>query len=156
MSRKKRSTKRIILPDAVYKSVKVSKLANKLMFDGKKAKAEKIIYEALEESAKKIQKEPIEIFEQALKNIAPVMEVKSRRVGGSTYQVPIEVRGERSLSLAMNWLISNSRQRKGHSMVEKLSGELLDAFNNTGASVKKKEDTHKMADSNKAFAHFRW
>jgi len=156
MSRRKRSIKKIINPDAVYNDQNVTRFINKMMYDGKKSKTELIFYNALEESAKKMKKQPMEFFNQVLKNAVPVMEVKSRRVGGSTYQVPIEVREERGLSLAMKWLISYARARKGHSMQEKLIGEMLDAFNNTGSAIKKKEDTHKMAESNKAFAHFRW
>lgn len=156
MSRRKRSTRRIVANDSVYNDLNVSKFINKLMYDGKKSKAENIIYSAMEAAAKKAKKTPLELFEQVIKNVTPVMEVKSRRVGGSTYQVPVEVREERGIALAMQWIIIKARARKGHSMAEKLSGEFLDAFNRVGAAIKKREDTHKMAESNKAFAHFRW
>lgn len=156
MSRRKRSVRRVIVSDPLYNDQNLTKFINKLMYDGKKFKAERIVYEALNEASGKVKKQPLEFFTQVIKNVMPVMEVKSRRVGGSTYQVPIEVREERGYALAMKWLINYARERKGHSMTEKLIGEMLDAFNNQGASIRKKEDTHKMAESNKAFAHFRW
>jgi small subunit ribosomal protein S7 len=145
-----------ILPDAVFGSISVQKFINKLMTNGKKSTCERIFYNALDIAAEKIKKQPLEIFEKALQNVRPLMEVKPRRVGGATYQVPVEVSEERGLATSMKWIRENSRKRAGHSMEEKLSGEILDAYNGTGASMKKREDTHKMAESNKAFAHFRW
>lgn len=156
MSRRKRSIKKIVKLDPVYMDHNITKFINKLMYDGKRSKVERIVYTAIKESANKVKKEPLEFFNQVIKNVMPVMEVKSRRVGGSTYQVPVEVREERGISLAMRWIITYARERKGHSMTEKLSSEMLDAFNNAGTAIKKREDTHKMAESNKAFAHFRW
>ncbi len=156
MSRRKRSTRRVVAVDPVFNDLNVAKFINKVMEQGKKSTAEKIVYTAIDEAAKKVKKQSLETFYQVIKNVMPVMEVKSRRVGGSTYQVPIEVREDRGIALAMRWIIGNARARKGHSMVEKLSGEMVDAFNNAGASIKKKDDVHKMAESNKAFAHFRW
>jgi small subunit ribosomal protein S7 len=146
----------VVPPDAVYGSQVVQSFINKMMIKGKKSTSEKILYGALDMAAAKIKKPQMEIFEKALNNVRPLMEVKPRRVGGATYQVPIEVPQERGLSISMQWIRENSRKRGGHSMIEKLSGELLDAYNGTGASMKKREDTHKMAESNKAFAHFRW
>ena len=157
MSRKnKKSLKRHVEPDARHGSVKLTKFINKLMLSGKKSTAQGIVYGALEVLQEKTSKPAIESFDQALKNVMPLMEVKSRRVGGSTYQVPMEVRPDRAATLAMRWLVANARSRSGRSMVEKLAQELSDAFNNTGTSVKKREDTHKMAEANKAFAHFRF
>ncbi len=157
MSRKnKKSLKRHVEPDARHGSVKLTKFINKLMLSGKKSTAQGIVYGALEVLQEKTSKPAIESFDQALKNVMPLMEVKSRRVGGSTYQVPMEVRPDRAATLAMRWLVANARSRSGRSMVEKLAQELFDAFNNTGTSVKKREDTHKMAEANKAFAHFRF
>lgn len=148
--------KRKLNPDPVYGSQVVSKFINKLIICGKKSKAEKIVYGAFAEAKKKIDKEPLSIFETALKNIMPLMEVKSRRVGGATYQVPIEVSKERGHNIALQWLRDAARERAGKSMIEKLAGEIIDAYNNTGGAKKKQEDMHKTAEANKAFAHFRW
>jgi len=157
MSRKQRKdTRRFIKQDPVYNSTKVTRFINRLMLDGKKSVAQKIVYASFDILAKEAGTTGLDAFETALKNVIPMMEVRSRRVGGSTYQVPMEVRPERGLALAMRWLIGNARKRSGKSMEEKLAGELLEAFNKTGSSVKKREDTHKMAEANKAFAHFRW
>ena len=134
----------------------VTKFINKVMLDGKKSIAETIVYASLDNLAKSVNQQPLDAFKTAIENIAPKMEVKSRRVGGSTYQVPVEVKEDRAISQAMSWIIQFSRSKKGKSMVQKLSQELIDAYNNVGASAKKKEDTHKMAEANKAFAHFRW
>lgn len=147
---------RKLSPDPVYKSVLVHKLINKVLLCGKKSKAEKIVYNALDIAAQKTKKAPLEVLEQAVHNIMPHVEVKSRRVGGATYQVPVEVRTERKSALALRWMVGYSRKRKGKSMAEKLAAELVDAVNNTGLSVKKREDTHRMAEANKAFAHYRW
>ena len=156
MPRKGPVTKRQVLPDPVYGSRMAAKFINRLMFDGKKSTAERIFYEALELLADKSKEDPIRAFEKALDNVRPHTEVKSRRVGGATYQVPMEVRPDRQSALAIRWVISYSRSRGEKGMVDRLSGELLDAFNNRGGSVKKKEETHKMAEANKAFAHYRW
>ena len=156
MSRRAREFKKRQSPDPVYGSLVLSKFINKVMMQGKKSIAQNIVYKALELLSQKVNAPALEAFEKALKNAMPLMEVRSRRVGGSTYQVPMEVREDRSVSLAMRWLIGNSRSRSGHSMIEKLSGELADAFNGVGTSIKKREETHRMAESNKAFAHFRW
>jgi small subunit ribosomal protein S7 len=155
LSRKK-DTKRFLKPDYKYSSLVLSKFINKLMLDGKKTIAENIVYDSLVELAKNVSEEPLQAFNTAINNISPRMEVKSRRVGGSTYQVPIEVSDIRGTGLAMDWIIKFSRSRKGRSMVQNLTQELTDAFNNVGSSAKKRDDTHKMAESNKAFAHFRW
>ena len=152
----KKDTKRYLKPDYKYSSKMVSKFINKVMLDGKKSIAENIVYSSLDELAKSVSEEPLEAFKKAIDNIAPRMEVKSRRVGGSTYQVPIEVSEMRGVGLAMDWLIKFSRSRKGKSMTQNLAQELTDAFNNVGQSAKRRDDTHKMAESNKAFAHFRW
>ncbi|GFK96109.1 30S ribosomal protein S7 [Fundidesulfovibrio magnetotacticus] len=156
MPRKGPVTKRQILPDPVYSSVLVKKFINRLMLDGKKSTAENVFYTAVEQLADKTQEEGLKAFEKALSNVKPHMEVKPRRVGGATYQVPMEVRPERQTTLAIRWLIGNARKRGEKGMVARLSGELLDAFNNRGGAVKKREDTHRMADANKAFAHYRW
>ena len=156
MPRKGPVTKRQVLPDPVYGSRMAAKFINRLMFDGKKSVAERIFYEALEALADKSKEDPIRAFEKALDNVRPHLEVKSRRVGGATYQVPMEVRPDRQSALAIRWVISYSRSRGEKGMVDRLSGELLDAFNNRGGAVKKKEETHKMAEANKAFAHYRW
>jgi len=156
MSRRERATKRKIAPDAKYKSVLVQKFINKLMMMGKKATAEKIFYSAMEEIQKKTGKDALIVFETAIKNVAPLMEVKPRRVGGSTYQIPIEVERERGVSIAMTWLKTAAQDRGGRSMIEKLSAEMLDAVNGAGGAAKKREDLHKTAEANKAFAHFRW
>ena len=148
--------KKKILPDAVYNSVTVQKFINKLMLKGKKSTAETIFYKAMDVAAEKLKKPQLEIFEKALNNVRPLMEVKPRRVGGATYQIPVEVPEERGKAISMQWIRENSRNRSGHSMIEKLSSEFIDAFNGVGVSMKKREDTHKMAESNKAFAHFRW
>ncbi|MGM9879206.1 MAG: 30S ribosomal protein S7 [Bacilli bacterium] len=154
--RKKRAVKRDVLPDPIYKSKVVTKLINSMMIDGKRGKAEKILYSAFDMIKEKTGKEPMEVFNQALENIKPALEVKSRRVGGSNYQVPIEVSNERSQTLGLRWLINYARLRGGHGMAENLANEIIDASNNTGAAVKKREDTHKMAEANKAFAHYKW
>jgi small subunit ribosomal protein S7 len=156
MPRRGKVPKRKIVPDPIYGSVKVQRFINKMMTEGKKSKAERIVYTAIQVSADRLKKPPLEVFEKALKNISPFMEVKPRRVGGSTYQVPIEVPPERGEALAMKWVRDFSRARAGKSIIEKLSAELVDAYNNAGAAIKKREDTHKMAEANKAFAHFRW
>lgn len=156
MPRKGHIGKRDVLPDPLYNSKVVTKLVNNIMLDGKKGTAQKIVYGAFEKVAEKTGKEAVEAFEEALENIMPVLEVKARRVGGSTYQVPMEVRPDRRLTLGLRWLTLYARKRGERTMVDRLAGELLDAINNTGASVKKKEDTHKMAEANRAFAHYRW
>jgi small subunit ribosomal protein S7 len=144
------------MPDAKYNSVVVSKFVSRMMKDGKKSVSVRIIYDAMDRLREKTEKDPLEVFLKALDNVKPSIEVKSRRVGGATYQVPIEIRESRREALAMRWLINAARARSGHEMSERLSNELMDAFNNTGTAFKKKEDTHKMADANKAFAHYRW
>ncbi len=156
MPRKGPVTKRQVLPDPVYGSRMAAKFINRLMYDGKKSTAESIFYAALEQLAEKSKEEPIRAFEKALDNVRPHTEVKSRRVGGATYQVPMEVRPDRQSALAIRWVITYARSRGEKGMVDRLSGELLDAFNNRGGAVKKKEETHKMAEANKAFAHYRW
>ena len=156
MPRKGPVKKREIVPDPVYGNRLLTRLMNRVLTCGKKSVAEKIVYGALEMLEEKTKRKGIDIFEEALRNVMPMIEVRPRRVGGATYQVPVEVRSDRRISLAIRWIVTNSRKRSGHTMVERLAGELLDAANNTGASVKKKEDGHKMADANKAFAHYRW
>ena len=156
MSRRRQAEKREILPDAKFGDKVVTKFMNNLMHDGKKSVAESIVYSALETVEKKLRKPPVEVFHEALDNVKPSVEVRSRRVGGATYQVPVEVRPERREALAIRWLIKASRARNEHTMEERLAGELLDAANMRGAAVKKREDTHKMADANKAFSHYRW
>ena len=156
MPRKGFIPKRDVLPDPLYNDKVVSKLINNIMLDGKKGAAEKIIYEAFEIIKNKTGKDPLEVFETAMNNIMPVLEVKARRIGGATYQVPIEVRTDRRQALGMRWLVDYSRKRGERTMKERLAGEIMDAANNVGSSVKKKEDTHKMAEANKAFAHYRW
>jgi len=156
MPRKGRNVLRGINPDPVYSNILAQRFINRLMVDGKKSIAEKIFYTALEQCEARSKRPAIEIFEQAIRNVAPQLEVRPRRVGGSTYQVPTEVRAERRYALALRWLVTNARKRAGRSMAEKLTGELLDAANGAGASVKKKEDVHRMADANKAFAHYRF
>jgi len=148
--------KREVLPDPSYNSVLVTKLINSIMLDGKKGVAQKVVYGAFEIVENKTGKNGLEVFQQAMENIMPAVELKARRVGGSTYQVPIEVRPERRQTLGLRWLTTYSRNRSENTMKERLAAEILDAANNTGSSVKKREDTHKMADANKAFAHFRW
>ena len=154
--RKRRATKRDVLPDALYKSKVVTKLINQIMNDGKKVTAQRIVYDAFEMIKEKTGEEPMTIFEKAMANIKPSLEVKSRRVGGANYQVPVEVKADRAQALAFRWLAQYARLRNGHSMAENLANEIIDASNGIGASVKKKEDTHKMAEANKAFAHYRW
>jgi small subunit ribosomal protein S7 len=156
MPRKGPAKKREIIPDPLYGNRMLQRLINRILTDGKKSIAEKIVYGALEIIEEKSTHTGIEVFEEALKNIMPAVEVRPRRVGGATYQVPVEVRSDRRVSLAMRWIVTNSRKRSGHTMKERLAGELLDAANNTGASVKKREDGYKMAEANKAFAHYRW
>ncbi|MDO4544238.1 MAG: 30S ribosomal protein S7 [Clostridia bacterium] len=148
--------KREVLADPIYKSVVVTKLINQVMLDGKRGVAQKAVYDAFDLIAQKTGRDALEVFEQAMNNIMPVLEVKARRVGGSTYQVPIEIRPERRQTLGLRWLVSYARKRGERTMRERLSGEILDAANNGGNAVKKKEDTHKMAEANKAFAHYRW
>ena len=156
MPRRGHITKREVLPDPLYNSKVVTKLVNNIMLDGKKGVAQKIVYGAVDQIAEKTGKDALEVFEAAMNNIMPVLEVKARRVGGATYQVPMEVRPERRQTLGLRWLTLYARNRGEKTMEERLANELMDAANNTGASVKKKEDTHKMAEANKAFAHFRW
>jgi small subunit ribosomal protein S7 len=156
MSRRRVAAKREILPDPKYSDQVLAKFINMVMSDGKKSTAEKIVYGALDEMTKKGRGEPVDVFKQALGNVEPRVEVKSRRVGGATYQVPVEVKPNRSITLALRWLIGYSRQRREKTMTERLMNEILDASNGLGASVKKREDTHKMAEANKAFAHYRW
>lgn len=156
MSRGSKTPVRVVTPDAVYNSTVVEKFICRMMVDGKKGVASKIIYSALESVAEKSGEAAIDVFNKALDNVKPMVEVKSRRVGGSTYQVPTEIREPRREALAMRWIIAAARARSGKSMAEKLANELLDAYNSTGAAFKKKEDTHRMADANKAFTHFRW
>ncbi|MEW6063807.1 MAG: 30S ribosomal protein S7 [Bacillota bacterium] len=148
--------KREVLPDPVYGSKVVTKLVSQMMLDGKRGVAEKIVYDAFEIIREKTGKNPLEVFDAAMKNVMPVLEVKARRVGGANYQVPVEVRAERRQTLGIRWLTMFTRKRAGKSMAEKLAAELMDAANNVGATVKKREDTHKMAEANKAFAHYRW
>lgn len=154
MPRKGPVTKRDVLPDPVYNSKLVTRFINKVMYDGKKGIAETIVYDAFDIIRSKTGKDPLEVFEAALKNVMPVLEVRARRVGGANYQVPVEVRADRRLSLGIRWLVNYTRLRNEKTMRERLSAELLDAANGTGASIKKKEDTHKMAEANRAFAHF--
>lgn len=157
MSRRRRADKREIDPDPVYGSTLLAKFINKVMESGKKSTARRIIYNALQKFAAKVKSEnPLEAFEQALENAKPALEVKSRRIGGATYQVPIEIPPNRRISMAMRWIIAHSRAKTGRSMEEGLAGELVDCFNNQGATIKKKDDTHRMAEANRAFAHYKW
>lgn len=156
MPRRREVAKRVILPDPKYGDRVVAKLVNIIMLDGKKSTAEKALYGALELVSEKVSEEPVKILKKSLDNIKPMLEVKSRRVGGSTYQVPVEVRAERRVSLAMRWLVKYANDRSEKTVTDKLAGEILDAYNNRGAAVKKREDTHKMAEANRAFAHYRW
>jgi small subunit ribosomal protein S7 len=156
MGRKKKTVDRGIVPDSRYNSVVVSKFVNRMMWEGKRSVGLRIVHGAMEILQQKAEKEPLEVFLKALDNVKPVIEVKSRRVGGATYQVPVEIRETRREALGMRWIITAARVRSGHSMAERLAAELLDAYNNTGTAFKKKEDTHKMAEANKAFSHFRW
>ncbi len=154
--RKRRAVKRDVLPDPIYKSKVVTKLINTIMLDGKKGTAQTILYQAFEIIKIKTGKDPLEVFNEAMENIKPQFEVKSRRVGGSNYQVPIEVSPARSQALGLRWLVKYARERGGKGMAENLANEIIDASNGTGAAVKKREDTHRMAEANKAFAHYRW
>ncbi|MDI6604415.1 MAG: 30S ribosomal protein S7 [Thermoanaerobacteraceae bacterium] len=156
MPRKGYVERRDVLPDPIYKDKRVTKLINKLMLDGKRGVAQRICYSAFDIIKEKTGRDPLEVFEDAMNNVMPVLEVKARRVGGATYQVPIEVRPERRQTLGIRWITNFARKRNGRRMDEKLAAEIMDAANNTGASVKKREDTHKMAEANKAFAHYRW
>ena len=154
--RKRRAVKRDVLPDPIYKSKVVTKLINQIMQDGKKGTAQRILYDAFDMVAEKTGEDAMTVFEKAMNNIKPALEVKSKRVGGANYQVPVEVKPARAQALAFRWLINYARLRNGHSMAENLANEIIDASNGVGASVKKREDTHKMAEANKAFAHYRW
>ena len=154
--RKRRAVKRDVLPDPIYKSKVVTKLINTIMLDGKKGTAQTILYQAFETIKAKTGRDPLEVFKQAMENITPQLEVKSRRVGGSNYQVPIEVSPARGQALALRWLVKYSRERGGKGMAENLANEIMDAANGTGAAVKKREDTHRMAEAYSAFAHYRW
>ena len=156
MSRKRKTPKKIQVLDPKFKSSIIPKLINSIMLDGKKTVAEKIVYDAIDKIKSKSKEEPITIFNNAINNIRPTVEVKSRRVGGATYQVPVEVKTKRSQALALRWLIDASRKRKDKHMADRIFNEIYDAYQNRGSAIKKKEDTHKMAESNKAFAHFRW
>lgn len=156
MPRKGPVPKRDVLPDPIYNSKVFTKLVNQVMWDGKKSLAERICYDAFDIVANKTGKDPLEVFEEAMKNITPIVEVKARRVGGANYQVPVEVRADRRQTLAIRWLVNYTRKRGEKTMAQRLAGELMDAANSTGGSVKKREDTHKMAEANKAFAHYRW
>ena len=156
MPRKGPAPRREILPDPVYNSVLVSNVVNKVLLEGKRSTAEKIVYDAMTKAAEKAQAEPLAVLKRAMDNVRPALEVKSRRVGGATYQVPIEVKPRRANTLAIRWLVENARKRRERSMAERLAAELLDANNGVGTSVKKRDDLQKMAESNKAFAHYRW
>jgi len=156
MSRRTRVVKRQIPPDPKYGSHTLAKFINRVMVQGRKATAERVVYDALDLVNQQLKTEPLGVLEQAIKNATPILEVKSRRVGGATYQVPIEVRSERALSLAMRWLVNYARARSGKSMAEKLAAEIIDAAQEQGATIKKRQDTHRMAEANKAFAHYRW
>jgi len=156
MSRKKTQPKKVVIPDPIFNSTIIPKLINSIMFDGKKVVAEKIVYEAIEKIKLKTKEEPINVFNEAINNIKPTVEVRSRRVGGATYQVPVEVKTKRAQALAIRWLVDASRKRKDKHMSDKIFNELYDAYEKKGSAVKKREDVHKMAESNKAFAHFRW
>ena len=156
MGRHKKSVNRPIVPDVKYNSPVITKFVSRMMLDGKKDICTKIVYKAMDQLKAKTDKDPLEVFLKALDNVKPMVEVKSRRVGGATYQVPCEIRDARKEALAMRWVIAAARSRSGHGMADTLASELLDAFNSTGSAYKKKEDTHKMAEANKAFAHYRW
>ena len=156
MSRKRKAPKKLSVIDPKYKSTIIPKLINSIMYDGKKTIAEKIIYDAIDKIKTKSKDEPLNVFNDAINNIRPTVEVRSRRVGGATYQVPVEVKSKRSQALALRWLVDASRKRKDKNMSDKIFNEIFDAYQNKGSAIKKKEDTHKMAESNKAFAHFRW
>ncbi|MDR2798064.1 MAG: 30S ribosomal protein S7 [Treponema sp.] len=156
MGRKKKTVDRGIVPDPKYNSVVISKFVNRMMWEGKRSIGLRIVHDALEVLRVKAEKEPLEVFLKAIENVKPVIEVKSRRVGGATYQVPMEIRESRREALGMRWIINAARSKTGHSMGDRLAAELLDAYNNTGIAFRKKEDTHRMAEANKAFAHYRW
>ena len=156
MSRKKTQPKKVVTPDPIFNSTIIPKLINSIMYDGKKVVAEKIVYEAIEKIKSKTKEEPINVFNEAINNIKPTVEVRSRRVGGATYQVPVEVKTKRAQALAIRWLVDASRKRKDKHMSDKIFNELYDAYEKKGSAVKKREDVHKMAEANKAFAHFRW
>ncbi len=156
MPRRGNVPKREVLPDPIYNSVLVTKLVNSIMLDGKKGVAQKVVYDAFDTIKEKTGKDPMEVFEAAMENIMPSLEIKARRVGGATYQVPMEVRPARRQTLGLRWLTNYSRARSEKNMADRLAGEIMDAANNTGSAVKKREDTHKMAEANKAFAHYRW
>tara|TARA_B100001996_G_scaffold348113_1_gene306078 strand:- start:180 stop:650 length:471 start_codon:yes stop_codon:yes gene_type:complete len=156
MSRKRKAPKKIPIIDPKYKSQIIPKLINSIMYDGKKTIAEKIVYDAIEKIKSKSKDEPLNVFNEAINNLKPTVEVRSRRVGGATYQVPVEVKSKRSQALALRWLIEASRKRKDKKMSDKIFNEIYDAYQNKGSAIKKKDDTHKMAESNKAFAHYRW
>ena len=156
MARRREAQKRKIIPDPKYNDLLVARFINCILREGKKGKAENIFYTALDNIAEKSKEEPLHVFRKAVENAAPLLEVRSRRVGGATYQVPVEVKENRRIALGMRWVISNAKARAGRSMSEKLTGELLDAFSNSGGAVKKKEEVHRMAEANKAFAHYRW
>ena len=156
MSRRRAAEKRVVIPDHKYKDIILTKFMNRIMIDGKKSISEKIVYGAFEIISEKTEKSPIDFFHEALNNVKPSLEVRSRRVGGATYQVPVEVKSKRAQALAIRWLVDSARKRKDKHMSDKIFNELYDAYERKGAAVKKKEDVHKMAESNKAFAHFRW
>jgi len=156
MPRRYRPPKREVFPDTKYNNVQIAMFINRLMQGGKKSVATRVMYDSLDIIGEQMNRDPLEVFEQAIKNVTPIIEVKARRVGGATYQVPVEVPPGRRLALAMRWLVATTRSRSGKSMAEKLAGELMDAAQGTGATVKKREDTHRMAEANKAFAHYRW
>ncbi len=156
MSRRHRAEKREVIPDPKYRDVVLTKFMNSVMKDGKKSVAERIVYGALDRIEEKAKRDPVQVFHEALENVMPTVEVRSRRVGGATYQVPVEVRADRRQALAIRWLIAAARGRSENTMIERLSGELLDAAANRGTAVKKREDTHRMAEANKAFSHYRW
>jgi len=156
MPRRARPTERRTIPDRKYQNVVLQQFINKVMRDGKRSTAEGIVYDAVDRAEQATRKPAVEVFETAMKNATPIIEVKPRRVGGATYQVPVEIRADRRGSLAMRWIIQAARKRPGKSMAEKLAGELMDAMNNTGAAVRRKEETHKMAEANKAFSHYKW
>ncbi|WP_319530323.1 30S ribosomal protein S7 [uncultured Cohaesibacter sp.] len=156
MSRRHSAEKRVINPDPKFGDIVISKFMNSIMLDGKKSVSESIVYGALEAVEGKLKQNPVEVFHTALENVMPSVEVRSRRVGGATYQVPVDVRAERKQALAIRWIITAARNRNERTMIDRLSGELLDAFNNRGSAVKKREDTHRMAEANRAFSHYRW
>lgn len=156
MGRRRESVKREVLPDPKYNDLLIARFINCVLTKGEKGIAERIVYGALDQIGKKTKEDPLKVFKKAVENAAPLLEVRSRRVGGATYQVPVEVKSGRRLSLGMRWMIAQARDRSGHTMVEKLGSEIMDAYNNTGGAIKKKEEVHRMAEANKAFAHYRW